>query len=90
MKKSSKAHLVVRETPLLEGEPADTLCGQTFPQWQLVYVWDTQEMGQQMALSTLLFCRECCAHAHDSSVVDRRIVYGVVQPKPNSEGPTGA
>lgn len=88
-RRMSKAHLVIRETPLADGSRVETLCETELSPAQIVLMWDSVAMNSPLAFSTLLCCKKCwdslpLVYQGDAAEA-RRYIYGVVRQQEGSD-----
>jgi hypothetical protein len=73
----SKAHLIVTDAAIHEGDTLESLCGLTIFRAKICLMWDAVSMNSPLALSTLLCCKKC-ADAYISASPGR-YVFGICE-----------
>lgn len=67
-----KAHLKDSDSPIVEGKTITANCGKDVPKAQIVLMWDSQEMGENLAFGKNV-CSKCLL-----TPPSERYVYGIV------------
>jgi hypothetical protein len=73
----SKAHLIVTDAAIHEGDTLESLCGLTIFRAKICLMWDAVSTNSPLALSTLLCCKKC-ADAYISASPGR-YVFGICE-----------